>query len=129
MVAFFSMSQTLKETRLSPRTRVHAQIVFKIPTQKGRYKFLSLYSEDISEGGVFLKSSTRKLPFSVGSIVDLHFSLPSHPALIRAKGKIIWTTEGWSENLEGLNGLGVQFIDMKEEFREVIRRFVSENVE
>lgn len=125
----FFMSQPLREARLNPRTPVHAQIVFKIPIQKGKYKVLTLYSENISEGGVFLKSTTRKLPFSVGTIVDLHFSLPINPILIRTKGKIVWTTEGWSENLEGINGLGVQFIDMKEEFREVIRRFVAENVD
>lgn len=123
-----SLSTSTKETRLSPRTRIEAQIVFKIPTQKGKDKFLTLQSENISEGGVFLKSTTRKIPFSVGTVVDLHFSLPNQRMLIRAKGRVIWTTEGWKEDSEGLNGLGIQFVDMKDEFREVIRRFVIENV-
>lgn len=120
------MPQT-EETRISARTRVHAQIVFRIPKMKGRESFLTFYSENISEGGVFLKVSSPKMPFSAGSIVDLHFSLPNTPALIRTKGKIIWTTEGWSEDLEGVNGFGVQFMEMKDEFRELIRRFVTEN--
>ena len=118
-----------KETRLSPRTRIQAQIVFKIPTQKTRANFVTLYSENISEGGVFLKSPSRQVPFKVGMVLDLHFSLPNHPALIRSRGKVIWTTEGWSDDLQGINGIGIQFIDIKPEFREVIRRFVSENLD
>lgn len=116
-----------KETRLSPRTRIEAQIVFKIPDEQDKERFITLYSENISEGGVFLKTNQRTIPFKVGMVVDLHFSLPHHPELVRVKGKVIWTTEGWSEDLEGINGMGVQFIDIKPEFREVIRRFVSEN--
>lgn len=124
------MAET-KETRLSPRTRIQAQIVFKIPkaVQKGRDSFLTFYSENISEGGVFLKTNTPRVPFSAGTILDLHFSLPGSPALIRTKGRVIWTTEGWSPNLEGVNGFGIQFTDMRAEFRDLIRRFVSENLE
>jgi len=115
------------ETRLSPRTRIEAQIVFKIPDSADKKHFTTLYSENISEGGVFLKTNERKIPFKVGMVLDLHFSLPDHPELIRVKGKVIWTTEGWSEDLDGVNGLGVQFIDIKPEFRDVIRRFVVDN--
>ncbi len=118
-----------KETRLSPRTRVQAQIVFKIPQAHDSTQFITLYSENISEGGVFLKTNKRSIPFKVGMVVDLHFSLPNNPELIKVKGKVIWTTEGWSEDLEGINGMGIQFIDIKSEFRDVIRRFVSENFE
>ena len=121
----------VKETRLSPRTRIQAQIVFKIPkaAQRGKDSFLTFYSENISEGGVFLKTTSPKIPFSAGTIVDLHFSLPGSPALIRTKGKVIWTTEGWAPNLEGVNGFGIQFTEMKPEFLALIRRFVSENLE
>ncbi len=120
-----------KETRLSPRTRIQAQIVFKIPkaAQKGKDSFLTFYSENISEGGVFLKTNAPKIPFSAGTILDLHFSLPGNPALIRTKGRVIWTTEGWSSDLEGVNGFGIQFTDMKPEFLALIRRFVSENLD
>src|SRR3989338_10336701 len=121
----------VKETRLSPRTRIQAQIVFKIPkaAQRGKDSFLTFYSENISEGGVFLKTTSPKIPFSAGAIVDLHFSLPKNPALIRTKGKVIWTTEGWSSDLEGVNGFGIQFTEMKAEFLALIRRFVFENLE
>lgn len=120
-----------KETRLSPRTRIQAQIVFKIPMPKGKENFLTLHSENVSEGGVFLKLNSPKLPFSVGMVVSLHFSLPDSPVLIRAKGKVIWTTEGPISEKEGepegMNGMGIQFTEMKEEFRVLIRRFVVEN--
>src|SRR3989338_4809362 len=122
------MSET-QETRLSPRTRIQAQIVFKIPSNKGKDSFLTLYSENISEGGVFLKSNARKIPFSVGTVVNLHFALPNNPVLIRTKGKVIWTTEGWSSDTTGVNGVWIQFIDMKEEFLTLIRRFVCENLD
>lgn len=118
-----------QETRLSPRTRVEAQIVFKIPDDKDRDNFITLHSENISEGGVFLKINQPEIPFKVGMILDLHFSLPNHPELIRTKGKVIWTAEGWTEEEEGINGVGIQFTDIKPEFREVIRRFVAENFE
>lgn len=116
-----------RETRLSPRTRIEAQIVFKIPDAKEKGQFIALPSENISEGGVFLKTTRREIPFKVGTVVDLHFSLPSHSEIIKAKGKVIWTTEGWSDNLDGINGMGIQFTDIKPEFRDLIRRFVSEN--
>lgn len=116
-----------KETRLSPRTRIEAQIVFKIPSEEAGHDFFSYYSENLSEGGVFLRMAGQDIPFKVGMVLDLHFQLPSSPEMIRTKGKVIWTTEGWSEDLEGVNGIGIQFIDMRLESREVIRRFVRDN--
>jgi uncharacterized protein (TIGR02266 family) len=126
MLIFYSMPQK-KETRLSSRTRIQAQIVFKIPSKHTKDTFLTFSSENLSEGGVFLKSNMAKLPFSAGDIVELVFSLPGHPMLIKAKGKVIWTTEGWSKDLEGVNGFGVQFTEIKDEFKELIRGFVVEN--
>ena len=118
----------IKQDRLSPRTRVQAQIIFKIPTEKIKDKFLTFTSENLSESGAFLKVSESKLPFKVGTDLDLHFSLPKFPALIRAKAKVIWTTEGWSKDPEGVNGFGIKFVEISDEFRQMIRRFVSENV-
>ncbi|MBI4040808.1 MAG: PilZ domain-containing protein [Deltaproteobacteria bacterium] len=118
-----------KETRLSPRTRIQAQIVFKILSGPNQDKIMTFTSENISEGGAFLKVTNPDMPFHVGDVLDMHFSLPNHPALIRAKGKVIWTTEGRTPDDELLHGFGVQFTDMKEDFRSVIRRFVIENCE
>ena len=116
-----------KEARLSSRTRIEAQIVFKIPSDHKEHDFFTYYSENLSDGGVFLRMMDREIPFKVGMVLDLHFQLPNSPEMIRTKGKVIWTTEGWSEDLEGINGMGIQFIDMKPEFGELIRRFVKDN--
>jgi len=118
-----------KPTRLSPRTRITAAIPFQIVDENSQGGDLTLESENISEGGAFLKVSERKIPFKVGMVLDLRFSLPREAALFKAQGKVIWTTEGSSEDMENINGMGIQFMGTTSVFREAIRRFIVENLD
>ena|SRR3989338_9319581 len=120
------------DRRLSPRAEAHVQVVFKVPLRRMERKksteeaFQTFYSENISEGGVFLR--TEK-PLKVGTMLDLHFSLPNSPRMIYAKGKVIWTVESRQPDPEKPMGMGVQFIEIVDEFRGIIRDYVVEQLE
>ena len=71
--------------------------------------------ENISEGGMKLESSQT---FPPDEVVKVRFVLP-HPqgAVITSEAKVVWVKPGAS--------VGLQFLDLKDEFREAIARFIE----
>lgn len=70
---------------------------------------------DISLYGAFVEADTS---FSVGREVWLMFSAPNHPNRLQIKGQIIWTDS---------QGVGVEFIQLNQKQKEVIREFCENN--
>lgn len=73
-----------------------------------------LFTDDLSEGGIFLKSETP--PF-VGTIVELEISIPNNDKLIEVKGEVAWRLEG--------KGCGVRFMRITQAQRKMIRDFIA----
>lgn len=73
------------------------------------------FTEDISEGGLFLK--VEKPPF-VGMVLDLEISLPNTENLVRIRGDVTWRHEG--------RGCGVRFLRVTAEMKKILRSFIEQ---
>lgn len=80
--------------------------------------FLTDYSEDISLGGMFIRTDT---PRPVGSMIYLQFSLEDGSVLLEGLGKVVHVSDGSGGRPVGM---GVQF----ESFDDASRGFIEELV-
>jgi uncharacterized protein (TIGR02266 family) len=82
---------------------------------------------NLSEGGVFVKSSILWEP---DQEFDLAFTLPGQDKEIKAKGKVARSDDHYSifvpeQNDSSIPGMGIQFIEISEEDKELIRKFLE----
>ena len=77
-------------------------------------------SIDLSQGGAFLHSD---LLLEIGDELEVTFGLPDEIRPIRARARVAWTTRG---DATGKAGMGLEFIDLTDEARAAIERFVRE---
>lgn len=73
-----------------------------------------LFTDDLSEGGLFLKSSNP--PF-VGTVLELEISIPNVDKLILLKGEVAWKLDG--------KGCGVRFLKVTQAQKKMIKSFVE----
>ena len=78
-------------------------------------------SIDLSQGGAFLHS---ELLLEVGDELEVVFGLPGELRPIRARARVAWATRGTGEDAQP--GMGLEFIDLPEEAKQAIERFVRE---
>ncbi len=99
---------------IEKRQHRRAQLVTEIRCKtSGREQLL--VTRDISVGGVFV---TSKKPLPHGSEISLSLRLgPSDPA-ISCHAKVVYSVKGL--------GMGVQFLDLSEDARQAIQKFVDE---
>jgi hypothetical protein len=74
-------------------------------------------TENVSESGLLI-NSPETLP--IGSEIELRFVLPLYPEALalETKGKVAWVRPGAA--------MGIEFVDLKEEYRTAIRNYVSD---
>jgi len=77
-------------------------------------------SIDLSRGGAFLHS---ELLLEIGEELEVTFGLPDEIRPVRARARVAWATRG---DATGQSGMGLEFIDLTEEARDAIDRFVRE---
>ena len=107
---------TAEEKRLYPRGTLRTQVIFEDEKGEG---FVYFYSTDVSEGGLFFE---HDVPLRVGTKVFLSFRLPNQE-LIRATGEIV-RQAGLKAVDAKIEGMGLRFIDIAEEQRQIIRDFL-----
>ncbi len=95
------------------------EYVFKVDYRTPEALF-NEFAENISEGGLFIKTSN---PLSVGTEITIEFLLPLLNEPIRVKGRVEWHTE-----MPGVRkstpGMGVSFQGLTPEDKEKINRIV-----
>ena len=104
----------LEEHRSSRRVSVEVDIHLSSDSH-----FFSGLSGDISEGGLFF--STYR-PLTVGTQVDVEFSLPRTERAIHARGEVRWIREHLPEQPRGV---GIAFEELSDEDRDAIHAFCS----
>jgi uncharacterized protein (TIGR02266 family) len=72
---------------------------------------------NLSTGGLFLE---RTIPHPKGTVVSLKFSLPDDSKSFVVRGEIVNVGEAASDL-----GMGVKFIDLTDELRDRIDRFIK----
>ncbi|MFW5878971.1 MAG: PilZ domain-containing protein [Myxococcota bacterium] len=103
--------------RRSLRKAVRTEIRFGDASGLGD---ILLDSRDLSEGGAFIASD---LFFDIGEELDLELQVPNTERTVRARGRIAWVGRG--EDGDNPPGMGLQFIDLSEEDRALLTRFVE----
>ncbi len=82
------------------------------------------YSEDLSYGGIYLKSDFL---LEQGDVVELSFMLPDeHGSQIKARARVVWVNLQMIESMQGRSaGMGLEFIDMSDECMHRLRDFLA----
>jgi hypothetical protein len=74
-----------------------------------------MLTRDVSVGGMFV---TAKDPFPSDSDVALSFRLRAGDPPIASRGKVVYSLPGM--------GMGITFVDLSEEARQTLQKFVDE---
>ena len=108
-----------KDTRRDKRTPIALKVRFKSATVS---EFIDHYSQDISRGGIFIKS---KSPMPVGTLLKFEFQLKDNSPLIQGVGRVVWKRDEDPAQPEQQTGMGIKFIKMDERSRMVLEKIVS----
>jgi uncharacterized protein (TIGR02266 family) len=106
------------EKRIYPRKVLRTQVIFEDESGEG---FIYFYSTDVSLGGIFLESD---VPLKLGTRVFLSFTLREAEPPIRATGQVVRVERESSGSLPVI-GMGVQFLDLSDEAKQQIQKYIS----
>jgi uncharacterized protein (TIGR02266 family) len=100
-----------EQPREFPRFEVNAYVDFT-----GNEVMLFHHIQNISLGGVCIQTSGVE---EVGTVVDLVLNFPDLDASIGVKGQVVWA------NREDPMDMGVRFIDLDEERKDTLRKYIN----
>lgn len=86
--------------------------------------FITEYSENLSAGGMFIRTDEPQAP---GSIFDFEFTLGEDYTLIHGLGEVVWVRDE-DEGFDRPAGMGVRFLSLDEKSRDLIDRMVAERL-
>ena len=91
-----SLLSSLKQWQKGER-RKHRRVACSIPVKVGTWRVFAEHIRNISEGGVFIKTSAA---FTPGEHLELIFSLPNQNGPVRITGNVVWNSP---------EGVGLEF--------------------
>jgi uncharacterized protein (TIGR02266 family) len=103
--------KTMEERRKSVRIETNAMI-----DVLGKEVLMFHRIRDLSMGGVCIETESLE---PVGSEVDLVINFPDLDEIIETKGVVVWAHE------EPRPGMAIKFVDLKEEDKMVLRRYLG----
>ena len=108
-----------EERRQNPRARVNWPVT--IQTEEGT---IERATYNISPDGAFIRGLS---PLELHEVVDIMISGTDHP--ITVKARVVWSSNQVPPDEDMPRGVGVEFINISDEHREIISSLVSEEVE
>ena len=108
-----------EERRQHHRTRVNWPVT--IQTEEGT---IERATYNISPNGAFVRGLS---PLELHEVVDITLSGPDHPVTVKAR--VIWTSNQIPPHEDMPRGVGVEFINISDEHREIISSLASEDLE
>lgn len=102
----------MNEKRNYPRVSIQTEIWLG---QDGIFTRTQRMLRDLSEGGAYIETSEQ---FPVGSVLSLRFMLPGEGTMISCAVFVRNVRDGGS-------GLGVEFLDLSQDDRQLVGTFVS----
>ena len=110
------MSITPDQKRQYPRKPLKVNMAVK-SSQSQEQAFFN--TKDMSLGGTFLESND--FYYEMGTEIELSFTLPDNPRPIEVRGKVAYViTEDITTGSELVPGMGVKFLNLKEEDKEIL---------
>ncbi len=103
--------------RVKPRLACEVDIGFQSESN-----FFTGFSEDISEGGLFISTYDFK---GIGASIDVNFTLPSGHTVM-AVGVVRWVREINPLDASQLPGMGIQFTKLLPEDKKAIETYLSQ---
>ena len=108
-----------KERRQHQRGKVSWSVT--IQTEEGT---IERATYNISPDGAFIRGLS---PLELHEVVDMTISGPDHP--ITVKARVVWTSSQVAPKEDMPRGVGVEFINISDEHREIISSLVSADIE
>jgi len=108
-----------QKRREDPRVDVDLEVQYRTAQE-----FTAAYAKNISGGGVFIRTQQ---PLPLNSEVQVRFTLPgvSRPFVVR--GLVVWTNP-YPSRSSFPPGMGIKFMELEPEAKEIIARFVKEKL-
>ena len=113
----------MAEARKDKRTLLSLKIRYKSATLED---FMERYSNDVSRGGVFIKS--RK-PLAVGTLLKFEFLLQDQSSVIHGVGRVVWKREEAEGDSDNPAGMGIKFIKMDPTCRSLVAQIIDDREE
>lgn len=116
------------ELRGGPLGEVHTQIYRRLAlmTRVTQHSGLTTYwrSENVSEGGIFVRAAPTLPP---GSEIEIGFFLPTIDTEVRCHARVTWRNDANTPDFDPHRpyGMGMEFMDLAPELRDMIRRYVA----
>lgn len=85
-------------------------------------EFIENHSHDISKGGMFIKTQA---PFPAGTLLKFEVRIADEQRLMQGVGRVVWRREPDQADKQSPAGMGVKFIKMGQESKELITTLVS----
>ncbi|MFW6050170.1 MAG: TIGR02266 family protein [Myxococcota bacterium] len=104
------------ERRQHQRVELETEVSFA-----SENNFFTGFTEDISEGGLFL--ATYQLE-PIGTAMEITFHLPDGH-IVRARGQVRWVRDPRDESPGAPPGMGIQFEELLPEDRRAIQAFIE----
>ena len=109
--------------RAAPRVEAKMHVTYREPS--GEHA-LTHFSINISTGGIFIET---EVPLSVGTPLQLDFTLPGHHDVVRCKARVAWINQADGPSHSRLPpGMGLQFFDLTLEDMALVRSFVMRSL-
>jgi hypothetical protein len=108
-----------EERRQNPRARVNWPVT--IQTEEGS---IERATYNISPDGAFIRGLS---PLELHEVVDMTISGLDHP--ITVKARVVWSSKQIPPYEDMPRGVGVEFINISDEHREIISSLVSADIE
>lgn len=109
-----------------PRNQPRIPLQTKVNLEFERFNgFISEYSSNISEGGMFVRTNEPK---PIGTVVSFEFRLRDNFKLIQGLGEVTWI-RAIERSPEKPMGMGIRFHELDAKSRELIRTMVDHYTE
>ena len=105
------MAEADRRAREFPRYEVSAYVDYT-----GSEVLLYHRIQNISLGGICIQSASIE---EVGTIVDIVINFPDLDSQVALKGEVVWA------NREAPMDMGIRYIDLDEERKETLRKFIG----
>ena len=89
---------------------------------KDRESFIKAYTQDISNGGLFIKA---KNPLKQGEQFMLNLQLPDLPEPMKIKCQVAWAKKEEGEPGEHPSGMGVKFIEVNDKDSQTLKKYIT----
>ncbi len=113
-------SNMAEHTRKDPRAKVLSMTVrYRSATLD---EFIEHHSHDVSRGGMYIKTPQ---PFPAGTLLKFEVKIAADQRVMQGVGRVVWRREADDATADHPAGMGVKFIKLDEESKNIIDQLVT----